>query len=253
MKYKTIVADPPWRFNNSKGKVAPEYNRLYRYSTMSLDHIASLGPQVLKQTSKGCHLYLWVPTALLNEGLKIMASWGFDFKTSLYWVKVTKDNQLDRSCMGFYYRNVVEPCLFGTLDGTRTKHFNVPNVIYSRKTGHSIKPDNFYDLVMHQSRGPYLEMFARQHKEGWDSWGNEIKTSVLITTDLSAIQTWKDVVEEVLGSSQIPITVSEIYVRASSSLKVISAIRKSQKWRAQIRRTLQRHFYPGGRGTWRAA
>lgn len=253
MKFRTIVADPPWRFDNRQGKVSPEHGRLYRYPSMGLDEICAMGPQILDHAATGCHLYMWVPTALLNEGLKAMASWGFDYKTSLYWLKVTKDGQPDRSCMGFYYRNVVEPCLFGNLDRQRTKFFNVPNLITAPKTGHSIKPISAFELIERQSEGPYLELFARSTRPGWSSWGNQVGSSILITTDLSAVQTWRQVVAEALAGSEGRAALKEIYVRAENSLKASRAKARGQKWKEQIRRTLQRHFYPMGQGVWKTA
>ena len=88
-KFKTILADPPWQFNNRTGKVAPEHKRLNRYPTLSLENIKRIPVQTV--VADHCHLYLWVPNALLPDGLAVMRAWGFEYKTNLIWEKVRKD------------------------------------------------------------------------------------------------------------------------------------------------------------------
>src|SRR5712692_4471182 len=100
-KFATVLADPPWRFSNRTGKVAPEHRRLSRYSTLSLDEIRELPvPQILLPQA---HLYLWVPNALVLEGLDVMRRWGFIYKTNLVWSKVRKDGGPDGRGVGFYF------------------------------------------------------------------------------------------------------------------------------------------------------
>ena len=110
-KFSTILADPPWRFNNKTGKMAPEHKRLSRYSTLSFDEIAEL--PIASIVTEPAHLYLWVPNALLDYGLDTMRKWGFEYKTNLIWYKVRKDGGPDRRGVGFYFRNVTEVILFG--------------------------------------------------------------------------------------------------------------------------------------------
>ena len=172
--YKTIYADPPWQFQNRTGKVAPEHKRLNRYPTMTLDSIKSL--PVEKIADDKSHLYLWVPNALLPEGLEVMKTWGFEYKTNLIWEKIRKDGQPDGRGVGFYFRNVTEILLFGirgdknrTLDPGRSQ----VNLVRAMKREHSRKPDEFVDLIESCSPGPYLEMFARGNRDGWDMWGNQ--------------------------------------------------------------------------------
>jgi N6-adenosine-specific RNA methylase IME4 len=250
--YRTIVADPPWRFQNRTGKGSPEHGRLHRYDTMALESICALGPQVLQFAEKDAHLYLWVPTALMRWGLQAVAAWGFTFKTALYWHKVTMAGQSDRSCMGFYYRNVVEPCLFAVRGSARTNEWNVPNLFAARKGRHSEKPAAFYDLVERQSQPRFLELFARQARPGWDAWGNEVNGPVVIVTDEAALATWREVVADVLeriGRARL----QDIYSVAEGSEKVRRAKTHGHRWQAQIRRTLQGHFNPAGHGVWEAA
>jgi N6-adenosine-specific RNA methylase IME4 len=173
-KFKTVLADPPWQFQNRTGKMAPEHKRLNRYPTMKLEDIMSMPvEQVLDDTA---HLYLWVPNALLAEGLQVMEAWGFTYKTNLIWYKVRKDGGPDRRGVGFYFRNVTEMILFGvrgknarTLQPGRSQE----NMIISRKREHSRKPDEQYELIESCSPGPYLEIFARGPREGWTVWGNQ--------------------------------------------------------------------------------
>lgn len=110
-RYKTIYADPPWQFSNRTGKVAPENKRLSRYQTMCLDDIKAL--PVSDVADERAHIYLWVPNALLPEGLEVMSAWGFEYKTNLIWEKVRKDGFPDGRGVGFYFRNVTEILLFG--------------------------------------------------------------------------------------------------------------------------------------------
>ena len=173
-KYRTIYADPPWQFQNRTGKVAPEHKRLSRYSTMTLDDIKKL--PVAEAADEKCHLYLWVPNALLPEGLEVMKAWGFDYKTNLIWEKVRKDGFPDGRGVGFYFRNVTEILLFGikggnnrTLQAGRTQ----VNLIRAMKREHSRKPDEFIPLIESCSAAPYLELFARGDRANWDMWGNQ--------------------------------------------------------------------------------
>ena len=110
-KFGTILADPPWRFANRTGKVAPEHRRLGRYGTLSFDEIASL--PVADFADDLAHCYLWVPNALLPHGLNTLKAWGFDYKTNLVWHKIRKDGGSDGRGVGFYFRNVTELVLFG--------------------------------------------------------------------------------------------------------------------------------------------
>jgi N6-adenosine-specific RNA methylase IME4 len=110
-KFACLLADPPWQFQNRTGKIAPEHKRLSRYSTMTLREIMSLPVRdIVKPTA---HLYLWVPNALLLEGLRVMEAWGFTYKTNLVWHKVRKDGGPDGRGVGFYFRNTTELVLFG--------------------------------------------------------------------------------------------------------------------------------------------
>jgi N6-adenosine-specific RNA methylase IME4 len=176
--FQTILADPPWRFANRTGKVAPEHKRLDRYGTMELDEIKAL--PVGDVAAKNAHLYLWVPNALLPEGIDVMKAWGFRYVSNVIWAKRRKDGGPDGRGVGFYFRNVTEPILFGVRGSMRTlaPARSTVNMIETRKREHSRKPDEQYDLIESCSPGPYLEMFARYAREGWSAWGNESSEDV---------------------------------------------------------------------------
>ncbi|MCS4491542.1 MT-A70 family methyltransferase [Corynebacterium sp. ES2715-CONJ3] len=176
--FQTILADPPWRFTNRTGKVAPEHRRLDRYSTLSLDEIKSL--PVSDVTAENAHLYLWVPNALLLDGLAVMEAWGFRYVSNIIWAKRRKDGGPDGRGVGFYFRNVTEIILFGVKGKMRTlaPARSQVNMIETRKREHSRKPDEQYDLIESCSPGPYLELFARHERPGWVVWGDESEGEV---------------------------------------------------------------------------
>jgi N6-adenosine-specific RNA methylase IME4 len=171
--FSTVLADPPWRFANRTGEVAPEHRRLDRYSTMSLEDIMAL--EVKKILAPNAHLYLWVPNALLPDGLKVMEAWGFRYVSNIVWAKRRKDGGPDGRGVGFYFRNVTELLLFGVKGSMRTlaPGRSQVNMIETRKREHSRKPDEQYDLIEACSPGAYLEMFARHARTGWTVWGDE--------------------------------------------------------------------------------
>lgn len=177
-RFRTILADPPWRFQNRTGKIAPEHRRLTRYGTMTLSEIEALPiPEITASTA---HLYLWVPNALLREGLNVMQAWGFTYKSNLVWHKIRKDGGPDGRGVGFYFRNVTELVLFG-VKGTNARTLRAGrtqvNFLATRKREHSRKPDEQYSIIESCSRGPYLELFARGERRGWVSWGNQANTN----------------------------------------------------------------------------
>jgi N6-adenosine-specific RNA methylase IME4 len=177
-KFGTILADPPWQFQNRTGKISPEHKRLSRYSTMTLDDIKNIAVQDVAASTS--HLYLWVPNALLPDGIAVMQAWGFQYKSNIVWHKIRKDGGSDGRGVGFYFRNVTELILFGvrgknarTLKPGRTQ----VNYLNSRKREHSRKPDQQYNLIEACSPGPFLELFARGDRKGWVSWGNQANDS----------------------------------------------------------------------------
>lgn len=173
--FRTILADPPWRFQNRTGKMAPEHRRLSRYGTMTVEEVCAL--PVEETAAEKAHLYLWVPNALLGEGLRAMKAWGFEYKTNLVWFKTRKDGGPDGRGVGFYFRNVTELLLFGirgkdnrTLAPGRAQ----VNLVAERKREHSRKPEAVYEVIEACSPDPRLELFARNRRDNWAQWGNEL-------------------------------------------------------------------------------
>ena len=172
--FPCVLADPPWQFVNRTGKMAPEHRRLNRYNTLTLPEISAL--PVAEFATPTSHLYLWVPNALLPDGLAVMKAWGYEYKSNIIWHKIRKDGGSDGRGVGFYFRNVTEILLFGvrgknarTLQPGRTQ----VNLLPTRKREHSRKPDEIYPIIEACSPGPRLELFARGVRPGWSVWGNE--------------------------------------------------------------------------------
>jgi N6-adenosine-specific RNA methylase IME4 len=159
--YRTIVADPPWRYGNTSTRGAAEDH----YPTMTIEELCDLG--VVDRVAEDAHLYLWVTNNFLREGFEVLDAWGFDYKTCLTWVK-------PQMGMGNYFRGSTEHILFGTRGRLPTNQNNIMNWFEAKRGKHSAKPGCFYDMVEASSPGPYLEMFARTARFGdWHYWGNE--------------------------------------------------------------------------------
>ncbi|WP_269086160.1 MT-A70 family methyltransferase [Mycobacteroides abscessus] len=171
--FHCVLADPPWRFGNRRSGMSPESGLRPRYRTMALADICDM--PVASIVADNAHLYLWVPSALLPEGLKVMSCWGFRYTTSLTWLKTRLDGEPDGSGVGFYFRNATELLLFGVRGTLRTlpSARSMTNVVTARRREHSRKPVEAYHLIEQSSPGPRLELFARQMRPGWVSWGDE--------------------------------------------------------------------------------
>jgi N6-adenosine-specific RNA methylase IME4 len=190
--FRTILADPPWQFMNRTGKVAPEHRRLSRYATMTLPEIADLPVEEIAEST--AHLYLWVPNALLPEGLHVMKAWGFTYKANIVWHKIRKDGGPDGRGVGFYFRNVTEVILFGTRGKnarTLAPGRSQVNYLATRKREHSRKPDEQYKIIEACSPGPYIELFARGKRPGWEMWGDQAEDGYRPTWDTYAHNSWQ--------------------------------------------------------------
>ncbi|MBR6029909.1 MAG: S-adenosylmethionine-binding protein [Clostridia bacterium] len=199
-KYNTIYADPPWQFQNRTGKVAPEHKRLSRYETMTIEDIKHL--PVAELADEKAHLYLWVPNALLPDGLAVMEAWGFEYKSNLVWEKVRKDGQPDGRGVGFYFRNVTEILLFGIKKRSAPNRTLAParsqvNLIRTMKREHSRKPDEIIPIIEACSMAPRIELFARGDRDNWDMWGNE--------ADASYEPTWNTYANHTIATARSPI------------------------------------------------
>lgn len=183
MRFKTIVADPPWPYDNKDGPRATAEHRpnswntactgsAPRYGSMSLADLHSL--PVKHWADNAAHLYLWVTNSFLAEAHDLAATWGFKQKTMITWGKVKPDGKTPSMKAGYYFRGATEHILFCVRGVLRLRGIACPTLHLSARLPHSVKPEWFYCMVEEQSPGPYLEMFARRTRPGWSSWGNQV-------------------------------------------------------------------------------
>ena len=163
-RYYTIVADPPWRYDVSPARGGTDY------PTMTPSELTCL--PVGAWAEDNAHLYLWTTNSFLVEAHQLVRAWGFEYKTMLTWVKRRGEGD-GRIGTGYYFRGVTEHVLFGVRGTLPVKEKDQPNLFYAPRAGHSEKPDTFYDIVERMSHGPYLDVFARKQRMGWDTFGNE--------------------------------------------------------------------------------
>lgn len=168
-KYRTIYLDPPWK-ESGGGKIKRGADA--HYDLMTTKEISKIPVSKLADL-KGCHVYMWVTNNFLKDGLWLLDYWGFDYITTITWLK-------DRMGLGQYYRGITEHCLFAStktrlpykvIDGKRCQGitgFQEP------KTFHSKKPDYMRKMIEKVSYPERIELFARQQVDGWDCWGNEV-------------------------------------------------------------------------------
>ena len=161
-KYKTILADPAWN-ETGGGKIKRGADR--HYPLMKTEDIKNL--DVASLADDNCWLYLWVTNNFLKDGLEVMEHWGFRYVTNFCWAK-------DRFGIGYYFRGQHELCLFGVKGNLKPIHRNIPSLVYAKRTKHSKKPEESYEVFDRMSHEPRIELFARTKREGWDSWGNEV-------------------------------------------------------------------------------
>lgn len=168
-KYKTVMADPPWNINQ-RGKYSNRSAESH-YKLMPLDLIKAM--PVADLCEEQAHLYLWVPNGLLQEGLDVIKAWGFIFRSPIYWIK-------PRLGLGNYIRNASETLLFATRGKAPVKFHAQPNWIFAPQQEHSHKPEEQFAVIKRLSHGPFLELFARRRQPGWDCWGNEIDSDIVL-------------------------------------------------------------------------
>lgn len=168
-KYKTIYLDPPWK-ECGGGKIKRGADR--HYNLMSIAEIEALPIRELADKD-GCHIYMWVTNNFLEQGIMLLKKWGFEYVTTITWLK-------DRIGLGQYYRGLTEHCLFATtkkrlpykIEGG--KRAQGKTGFYEPKTIHSRKPLAMRKMIERVSYEPRIELFAREHYDGWDCWGNEV-------------------------------------------------------------------------------
>ena len=163
-KYKTILADPPWKYGKGFGYGAGEY-----YPLMDLEDIKKL--PIKDIADENAHLYLWSPNSLIPQALEVMESWGFKFKTILTWVK-------HRSIFGYYFKGQSEQLLFGVRGKLPPQDRCQVTIINGKIRNHSKKPDEQFNVIEKVSPSPRIELFAREKRKGWDCWGNEVNSDI---------------------------------------------------------------------------
>lgn len=185
-RYRTIV-DPPWPYKDvvagSDGRSGgaalvgtikkdgtPSKTVTSDYGAMSIAEICALRPPA----ADAAHLYLWTTNAFMCEAHEVARAWGFAPKTIVTWVKVHQDDPCKPSMKtGYYFRGATEHIVFAVRGSMRLQLLNLPTVFLWPRLPHSVKPDASFDLIESASPGPYLEMFSRRARMGWDTWGNE--------------------------------------------------------------------------------
>lgn len=165
-KYRCIVIDPPWPIQKIEREERPNQGIALDYPVMSLEEIAALPIHEIAEES-GCHVYLWVTQKYLPDGLKLFEAWGVRYQCILTWVK-------NVGFTPFSWMYSTEHVLFGRIGSLDLERMGLRLDFSAPVTGHSRKPDVFYDLVRQASPEPRLEMFARQGRDGFDVWGNEV-------------------------------------------------------------------------------
>jgi N6-adenosine-specific RNA methylase IME4 len=192
-KFGTILADPPWPYRspraivgnggrgnqNGRAKVVIQVDASAHYPLMTLEQIKRL--PVKDVAADAAHLYLWTTNAFMVEAHEVARAWGFEPKTLLTWVKIKRDRPEVSMRTGYWYRSATEHVVFGVRGRQRLLGPTVPTAYLLPRLRHSEKPAFFHQLIEEQSPGPYLELFARRLRLGWDSWGNEIESTIQLS------------------------------------------------------------------------
>ena len=171
MKYKTILADPPWKYNRNGGSSAEE-----NYNTMELSDIQALPIQGL--VDDDCIMFLWATNSFLHEAFHLIEGWGFIYKTTITWDK-------EYNGLGYWAWGQTEHLLIAVKGKPFRPHPPITKtIVRCRKGGHSAKPDVFYNIIEGMGEEPRIELFARERsplfpkREGWDVWGNEVESDI---------------------------------------------------------------------------
>lgn len=163
-KYRTILADPPWDIQQKGARGAVRH-----YPLMTIDAIKGLPVPGLAQ--EDAHLWLWATNGALEQAFGVARAWGFTPRSLLTWVK-------PRYTLGVYLRNATEQVIFATRGKAPIQFHGQATWLFAPLQEHSHKPEEFYDIIERCSPGPYVELFARRHRPGWDAWGDQIDSDV---------------------------------------------------------------------------
>lgn len=165
-RYKTILADPPWQKNQTGVRGASRH-----YELMPLERIKTM--PVAELAEDNAHLYLWTPNNIIPEALQVVKAWGFTYRNMLVWGK-------PKLGLGIYIRTSHESCIFATRGKAPVKFHAQPSFMFCAQQDHSHKPEEQFAIIQRLSDGPYLELFARRRMPGWDVWGNEVQSDLII-------------------------------------------------------------------------
>lgn len=181
-RYQIIYADPPWYFPANYGKVGKSelsgFGAELRYNLMTDKELLSLPVEDVTDTN--CALFLWVVNSRLDFGIEILKQWGFSYKTVAFnWVKTAKESGIPNCRLGYWTLGGSEFCLLGIKGNMKPIKHNIRQVVLHHRIGHSVKPDIFRNNIVELLGDlPRIELFARQRVEGWDCWGNEVKSDI---------------------------------------------------------------------------
>lgn len=167
-KYKTILADPPWQYHNVRTGGGMTSGSAQKYKTMSTEEICNLCTFVKTISNKDSVLFLWATVPMLPDAFKVMEAWGYQYKTAIIWRKIMSLG------LGFWFRGQCELCLMGVRGYVKAFRCQQVNFIQSKARKHSQKPEEFFELIEPIISHPTIELFARETREGWDSWGDEV-------------------------------------------------------------------------------
>ena len=180
-KYKIILADPPWSYNDKMS--GPSFSFGPKYETQSKQWISKLPIREISENN--CCLFLWVTSPLLDEGISVMEDWGFKYKTIAFcWSKYTKNGNLV-SNLGRWTMGNIELCLLGVKGKPNSwrRDKSIKQLIQATRTRHSEKPNEARKRIVRLlgDDKTRIELFARQKTEGWDVWGNEVESDINLT------------------------------------------------------------------------
>jgi site-specific DNA-methyltransferase (adenine-specific) len=165
-KYRVIYADPPYQYRNVRTGGSMKSGSAQKYPVMKTEDICKL--PVNKIGGNDSVLFLWSTVPMLEDALKILHAWGYEYKTAIFWRKIMSLG------MGFWFRGQVELCLLGVKGKVKPFRLQKPNFIQTKALRHSQKPEEMRQLIEATGLQPRIELFARQPIEGWDCYGDEI-------------------------------------------------------------------------------
>ena len=182
-KYKTILADCPWEYENKKGDLAARGAATSAYSVMPLEEIKRLPVKYIAHEDS--LLLLWATSPKLSEALEVIKAWGFEYRTIAFvWCKLNPLAVGMYSGLGSWVNSNVEFVLLAKRGSPKRLNKNVKQLLFAPRKEHSRKPDEIFDRIEQLSEGPFIELFARRKREGWSAWGNEVESDI----DLYGIQ-----------------------------------------------------------------